>query len=176
MYLDIPEPTRRISKKAVAVWRLTGTLSFILWTFALSALLFFDHTYHWYDWIGIIIYIAIAINSLFGVYEIVFKPYYLHKTWRYEINEEFIHLKNGHLIEENTLLPMTKVEYVSTSQGPFLRKYHLYNVNIGTTASIHTIPAIMEEEAIALTHQIARYAKVKDEFEEEKAEHDERKA
>ena len=50
---------------------------------------------------------------------------------------------------------------MSTNQGPFLRKYGLYNVEIGTTTSDHTIPAIHHDEAYALREQIATYAKVK---------------
>lgn len=176
MYLQVKQPERRISRKAVTVWRLAGTISFIVWMMILGALLFLDYIFDWYNWIGIVIDIAMGLNILAGFYTIILKPYYVQKTWRYEIDEEYIQLKHGHLVEENTLIPMTKVEYVSTSQGPFLRKYRLYDVNVGTTASRHTIPALGEEEAIALTHQIARFAKVKDEFEEGSAVDDEPKA
>ena len=73
----------------------------------------------------------------------------------------FAQLKYGRFKVRHIVIPMAKVEYVSTSQGPFLRKYGLFNVEIGTTTSDHTIPAIHRDEAYALREQISTYAKVK---------------
>lgn len=71
-------------------------------------------------------------------------------------------MKNGRWNESHTLIPMEKVEFVRTEQGPIMRKYGLYNLIIGTTTSSHTIPAIPEKQAKLLKVKIAQLAKVKE--------------
>jgi len=70
--------------------------------------------------------------------------------------------RSGRWNVEHKIIPMAKIEYVTTDQGPFLRKAGLYSLNIGTTASSHKIPAIPEEEALKLRSLIASYANVKE--------------
>jgi len=69
-------------------------------------------------------------------------------------------LKHGALKKVHQIVPMAKVQSVTTNQGPLLRKYGLYSVSIGTMGSSHTIPALPEEVALELRNQIASYARI----------------
>lgn len=162
MFLQIQEPTQRISKDSIWVWRLSNTLGHGITLLILGVFWYLSEMYDWKTWItyGLIVIFGLTVFS--ALYSILFEPYYKYKTWRYEIDEEYIQLKHGHFIERYFVIPMTKVEYVSTHQGPLLRKYQLYDVEIGTTTTNHSIPAIPAEQAIALREQIAIFAKVKD--------------
>ena len=162
MYLQIQEPTQRISKDSILVWRLSNSLGHGITILILGVLWYLSEMYDWKIWITYGLIVLIGLTVLSAIYSILFEPYYKHKTWRYEIDEEYVQLKRGHLIVEHIVIPMAKVEYVSTHQGPFLRKFRLYDVEIGTTTTNHTIPAIPAEQAIALREQIAIFAKVKD--------------
>ncbi|OCA84770.1 PH domain-containing protein [Pradoshia sp. D12] len=162
MYLQIQEPTQRISKDSILVWRLSKTLGHGATILVAGVLWYLSEMYEWKTWITYTLIVLIGLTVLSAIYEILFEPYYKYKTWRYEIDEEYVQLKRGHFIVEHIVIPMAKVEYVSTHQGPFLRKYQLYDVEIGTTTTNHTIPAIPAEQAIALREQIAIFAKVKD--------------
>lgn len=57
---------------------------------------------------------------------------------------------------------MEKVEYVRIEQGPVLRRYDLYNLEVGTTTSNHKIPAIPSDIAQSLKVEIATFAKIKE--------------
>ncbi|MGD6819125.1 PH domain-containing protein [Metabacillus sp. 113a] len=160
MYLNIEEPTREISAKAIRVWRITNTIGHSTVILILAVCVYFDSLYQWPEWAGYLIYGLMALMAISAVFSIAVEPVYLQRTWRYEIDEEFIQLKHGRITQKHILIPMTKVEVVSTSQGPFLRKYGLYDVNIGAVNSSHTIPSIEKEEALKLRNQIAIYAKV----------------
>lgn len=162
MYLNIPEPSRPISAKIISIWRWTNTIGHAVTLIILGALLYFDAAYNWVSWIDNVLYILIGLMVISSVFSILIEPSFVQKSWRYEINEEFVQLKHGRFNQQHTLIPMTKVEYVTTDQGPFLRKHNLYNLKIGTTTSSHNIPALPKEEAIQLRSQIAMFAKVKD--------------
>lgn len=162
MYLQIEDPKQRISPKAVRVWQVTNTIGHSVALIILGVLLYLDFLFTWPGWIGYVLYGLIGLMVISAVYSIAIEPKYLQMTWRYEIDEEFIQLKHGRFTQTHVLIPMAKVEYVSTSQGPFLRKQGLYDVNIGAVNSSHTIPSIAKEEAISLRNQIAIFAKVEE--------------
>ncbi|MBM7583676.1 membrane protein YdbS with pleckstrin-like domain [Bacillus pakistanensis] len=162
MNYTLPEPQQQISQDAVKVWRVSAVITHVISIVILCILLFLDSRYDWYEWLKPVIYILIAIDIIYSIYGIVLYPYYLQKTWRYEVDERFIQLKHGALERENSIIPMTKVQYVNTNQGPILRKYNLCTITIGTTASSHKIPAITREAAEVLRTKIAIFAQIKE--------------
>lgn len=163
MYLSIKDPEQRISPKITGIWRITNTIGHGTVLIILFVLLAVYRAYHWPLWAAVLIYAAAGLMILSAIFSILIEPSYLQKTWRYEVDEEFIQLKHGRLNIKHTVIPMTKVEYVNTSQGPFLRRHGLYEIVIGSVSSSHTIPAVPEEEAFALRNKIAYYAKITDE-------------
>lgn len=162
MYIKIDEPTKKISHDAVKVWRMSNTIGHIITLFIIAILLVCAETFEWYEWVELLLYILGVFFILSAFYSILIEPIYLQRTWRYEIDQEFIQLKHGKWTQQHTLIPMEKVEYVRTEQGPIMRKYKLYNIEVGTTTSNHVIPAIPAEEAKLLKAQIATFAKIKD--------------
>ncbi|WP_203333606.1 PH domain-containing protein [Planococcus beigongshangi] len=158
----LKEPERQISTKIIKIWRTTNTIGHGSFLLVFGALLAASHYWDWYNWVNITLYILIGITVLSAIFSIFFEPVFIQRTWRYDVDENFIQLKHGRWNVEHTIIPMAKIEYVTTDQGPFLRKAGLYSLKIGTTASNHTIPAIPEEEALALRAQIASYANVKE--------------
>ena len=86
----------------------------------------------------------------------------LYKNWRYDADEEFLHLKSGAIYETHQLVPMSKIQAVKTEEGPIFRKYGLCSVSVETMGSSHAIPALRKSVAIELRNRIAQYAKVKE--------------
>lgn len=165
--LDIPDPTQPISPKAITVWRIRDAVSKGITLIILCALLFATYYFHWYDWIALILYFLIAYVVLKGIYELTIKPKYLQRTWRYDIDADFIQLKNGLLHRHHVIIPMSRVEYVNTDQGPLLRRFGLASITIGTIASSHEIPALPVAEAERLRGKIAHLAKIEQKEREE---------
>ncbi|MEW4308187.1 PH domain-containing protein [Rossellomorea marisflavi] len=166
MYINIEEPTKKIAKDAVKMWRLTNTIGHGVSLILIAALVYCTDRFHWYGWIEPVLYILGGILIFSALYSISLDPIFVQRHWRYQIDEEFIQLKNGKWNTQHVVIPMAKVEYVRTEQGPFLRKYGLYDLEVGTTTSNHTIPAIPQDEAERLKAFIATYAKVRDEEEQ----------
>lgn len=161
--MQLQEPTQTISPKATKLWRIEALIFFSIIFIIASVLLVMAYYFSWMMWIKIVLYILIAYIFIQAVVSIAIKPIYLQRTWRYEISDDFIQLKNGFLTVQYTVIPTIKIEYVTADQGPLLRKYNLASITIGTVASSHTIPALPEDEAHRLRYEIAQIAKIRHE-------------
>lgn len=162
MYLNIEEPTEKISIDAVKVWRISNTLGHLLALIIIAILVVCSNMFGWFEWINIVLYIFGGLATLSALFSIVIEPLYVQRTWRYQIDQQFVQLKHGKWQVKHTLIPMEKVEYVRSEQGPLMRLFDLYTIEVGTTTSSHVIPGIPSEEAKLLKAQIASYAKIQD--------------
>lgn len=162
MYIQIEEPTETISADAVKMWRISNSVGHGIAFLIIAVLIVCTETMDWYGWIGVVLYILGGIGVISASFSIMIEPVYLQRTWRYKIDPQFVQLKHGRWKIQHTLIPMEKVEYVRTEQGPIMRRYHLYKIEIGTTTSSHVIPAIASDEAKKLKAEIAVYAKIQD--------------
>lgn len=161
MNFSINPPQQRLSKDAVKVWMLSETIASVIGFLILGILFYLDYRFSWKEWIGWIL-LGITALTVLGTGWSFIRPYLLYKSWRYEINTEFLQLKSGVFNEKHQLVPMTKIQSVATEQGPLLRKYGLCSISVVTMGSTHTIPALPKETAIELRNRIALYAKVKE--------------
>ncbi|GLH62558.1 PH domain-containing protein [Parageobacillus sp. G301] len=154
------EPRKRISERALSVWRIYGmiglTVSFIVFAAIIILIIVFDGP----KWI-IPMLIIILIGE--GYFFIFFIPALRWRRWRYEVREQEIEIQKGLFVVKRTLIPMIRVQHVDSSQGPLLKKYRLASVTISTAATVHEIPALDEEEAEELRYSISRLARVADE-------------
>ena len=162
MYSQISPPDGRLSKDAVKVFMLTETITHLVILSILGTLFFLDHLFTWKIWIAWILIGLAVITILSSLWDIFIKPFFIYKNWRYAANEDFLQLKSGAFNEVHQLVPMTKIQSVSTKQGPFLRKYGLYSLSVETMGSSHTIPALPEDIALELRNRIAHFAKIKE--------------
>lgn len=156
----ISEPQKRISKKALSVWRISGAFSSGFFMLIATAVTVATFLFEWTLWIMIASVILATLYTFLFVFLI---PSLRWKRWRYELRENEIELQYGVFITVRTLIPMVRVQHVDTVQGPILRKYNLATVAISTAATIHEIPALDMEEAEGLRQSISRLARVADE-------------
>ncbi|HEY9577646.1 MAG TPA: PH domain-containing protein [Pseudobacillus sp.] len=151
------EPAKRISKKALRVWRISGVMSSaFLWLLIIGTGVFIFIN-QWSLWI---FFILMIIGILEVLTVVVVLPNMRWKRWRYEVREQEIELQRGVFIVRRTLIPMTRVQHVDTEQGPLLRKYGLGAIKISTAATVHEIPAVEIEEAEEMRKVISALARV----------------
>ncbi|WP_456272674.1 PH domain-containing protein [Bacillus sp. AK031] len=151
------EPMKRISEKALPVWRWYGVMHsagiVILAVAALVLTYFFD----WPIWIPAA---AVIIAAIYTYFSVALLPMIRWKRWRYEVREQEIELQRGVFFVKRTLVPMVRVQHVDTVQGPLLRKYGLATITISTAATTHEIPALDMYEADELRSSISALARV----------------
>jgi uncharacterized protein len=153
-------PQKRISDKALTVWKISASINVIISWILAAAVIFFLHRFNVPFWISVIL---IVIELIFTYLNIFLFPALKWRRWRYEVREEEIELQEGIFIVKRTLIPMIRVQHVDTVQGPILRKYQLASVIVNTAATAHKIPALEESEAEELRHYISTLARVADE-------------
>lgn len=159
----IVPPKRKISKDGINVWRITNLIGHSVTLIILAILLYLDIYFSWKNWIGTGLWIMIAIIGLSAIWSIFLEPVFLQRNWRYDIDEQFVKLKHGAWNETNIVIPMTKVQYVTTQDEPLFRKYGLMTLEIGTMATTHEIPILPRKVGLELRDKIAHFAKIKDE-------------
>src|SRR5699024_6810493 len=81
------------------------------------------------------------------IYELTILPILLQNTCLYYIHENCLELKYGFINKHSLIIPMSRVEYVNTNQGPMLRYYNLSVLTIGRITSANQSPAIPVAEA-----------------------------
>ncbi|QQK79947.1 PH domain-containing protein [Salicibibacter cibi] len=155
-------PAKRLSKKALPVWRITGFLESLFYLifpvgYGIVLVLF--------DWPLWILYVLILMWIAVALLQSLLVPAIRWRRWRYEVYEEEIDLQYGVFIIRRTLIPMIRVQHVDTEHGPIYRHYKLAAVSISTAATVHQIPALTEETASDLRDQIAVFAQTADEDE-----------
>ncbi len=156
----LASPHKRISNKALTVWRISGVIkAFIGWSVTAVAL-FLLHIFDAPSWISVIL---IVLAVIFPCLHILVFPVLRWRSWRYEVREEEIELEEGIFIKTRTLVPMVRVQHVDTRQGPILRRYKLASVVVHTAATSHEIPALEETEAEELRFFISKLARVAEE-------------
>lgn len=160
----IQEPNNRLHKNVVKVMYIRS----IIWMFIQAVLLGVAfYVYHYFSWPKWAFYIILVVTAAAVINKIVdlILPMLRYRNWRYRADEAYLYLKRGAVFESRTIVPMTKIQSVSTSQGPLLRRYNLYDVEVATMGTQNTIPGLPKDTAFALRDDIAKYAKIKEEEE-----------
>jgi uncharacterized protein len=153
----IGEPQKRISPKALKVWKIYGVFETLIVAAVAAGAITLTVMFEWPQWI---IAAAVAVLILFTYLFVFFIPTIKWKRWRYEVREQEIELQRGIFIVKRTLVPMVRVQHVDTVQGPILKKYRLATITISTAATVHEIPALDVEEADELRNSISQLARV----------------
>jgi uncharacterized protein len=154
------EPQKRISDKALSVWRITGAITSVIIVILAGGVIWLSNVFSWPIWV---VLSAVAVIILHVYLYVYLFPLLRWKRWRYEVREQEIELQQGVFVVKRTLVPMIRVQHVDTRQGPLLKKYGLATVDVSTAATVHEIPALPVEEAEELRQFISRLARVADE-------------
>jgi hypothetical protein len=154
------KPQKRISEKALKVWRISGVIKSVIGWLITALIIFLLHIFDGPFWISIIL---MLLGIIFPVLHIFIFPLLRWRRWRYDVREEELELLEGIFIVSRTLVPMVRVQHVDTVQGPILRKYKLASVIVHTAATAHEIPALKETEAEELRFFISKLARVAEE-------------
>lgn len=162
MQTQVNEPQHKLPKESLRVG-LIGDGIFDVVVLLIFAVLFgLDYLFEWPAWIGTVLLILLIVSIPLGIIGYL-ATVIDHRNWRYDIDEEYVQLRQGAWFQKDQLIPVTKIQSVETKQGPLLRRYNLRAVEIETMAGEYSIPALPDKEAYALRDEIAAYSKAKEE-------------
>ncbi|ANU25506.1 PH domain-containing protein [Planococcus versutus] len=154
-------PRHSLSPNAVKYWRMDELISNLIAFIVIGVLFYLDWRFNWYEWIFWVL-VAITAFFLLGIIWSIISPPLTFKSWRYDLDKEFLYLQFGIWNRTQQLVPMTKIQAVSLTQGPLMRKFDLASLSVETMGSSHSIPALPKEVATELREQIGHFAKIKE--------------
>ncbi|WP_234987166.1 PH domain-containing protein [Bacillus sinesaloumensis] len=140
---------------------ITETITNIIGFLVVGVLFWLNHYFSWPTWAYWIL-IALLVFAVLGAIWSFIEPRLLYRSWSYQIDTEYLQMKFGVLTKEWVTVPMTKIQSVSTSQGPIMKRYQARSIKVETMGSSHTIPALEEDIALELREKLADYAKLKE--------------
>lgn len=122
-----------------------NTINFFIFCLIFGFLLFlgkdkFEFIENNFEVLAIIAVVFLIIdNIILGSLEV--------KHWHYEWNEEKIRYQKGYLVIKQVLIPMLRVQQITTVTNPLLKSWGLVEIQIITTTETHTLLPIDKNEA-----------------------------
>jgi hypothetical protein len=151
--MKITAPESRIDKKAIRAWRITGILFLLPFLIAAGVVYYLVDAIQQVPFMGIYLLLGFTLFILM----ILLLPGLRWKRWRYQINEEDIDLQRGIIITKRTLVPINRIQHVDNRQGPIYKMFGLSSVTVSTAATTHEIPALNDEIAEQVRHNISKF-------------------
>jgi membrane protein YdbS with pleckstrin-like domain len=151
-------PSQMLNWKMISVWRIHGVIQTAVWcavSFGIAAAVCFSAT-----GIGNIPYfIAGALTVSLLILLVFILPPLKWRRFRYEVYADEIDIFKGIIVRQRIVVPLVRVQYTDTSQGPIMRAIGLAEMNVSTAAGNQSIPGLLPDEADALRDYVATLAK-----------------
>ena len=151
-----PEPSQTLAPAARKLWRLEGGVGTLV-ALVPAILVQVLAGGMW----ALLAWVALAVFALFAI---VLVPEVRWRRWRWEVREHEIDLRHGTWEVIRTLVPMARVQHVTTRRDPFQQALDLATVVVHTAAGANEIPALTVAEAARVRDRIAELARTPDEL------------
>lgn len=152
-------PQKKLDVRIISVWKLSALISvavsIVVYVIIGGILATLTSIPVW-----AIVAVAAALVIIHFVTEFVVLPKVRYARWRYEVTTTEIDIMSGIFFKSRIIVPLVRVQYVDTSQGPILRYKGLASVEITTAGGSVSIPGLAVEEADMLRDRVAVLARI----------------
>jgi membrane protein YdbS with pleckstrin-like domain len=122
------EPSELVSPRAVGYWRLSAVpsvvLALVVGTAAVGA-----SGAAWWSWVLAVVLLAASIAVL------VVMPGLRYRVHRWEVTHEAVYTRSGWLRRDVRIVPLSRVQTISTSQTAVMRAFGLASLLVTTASS-----------------------------------------
>ena len=149
-----PTPDQALHPSAIRIWRLRGASQ----TAAICSALFValsavDHPS------GALICAAMLCALAFAGWTIGIAPGLGWRRWRYGLGNHELEISHGFLSARHTVVPLARVQHVTSTQNRISRMFGLSSVVVFTSAGPHEIPLLAVSVANALQMRLTELAR-----------------
>ncbi len=138
------EEYRHPDKRVLKVWRFKYIIGICFWTLVLIILLLFISDYKKATYISISIYAVILISKILSY---IFIPAFKYKRRKYLITPDRIEIIKGIIFQSQELIPISRIQHITVSEGPLLRRYGLATLEVNTAGSEFDIEGLSKQDA-----------------------------
>jgi membrane protein YdbS with pleckstrin-like domain len=126
--LVLREPSEQVSPRAVGYWRLSAVPSVVLALVAGGAVLTLGDA-AWWAWV-------VAVGLLLASLAVVLvMPGLRYRVHRWEVTHEAVYTRSGWLRRDVRIVPLSRVQTISTSQTALMRAFGLASLLVTTASS-----------------------------------------
>lgn len=151
----------RLSPAFPKMRMMTDTIGNIVGLVITGVLFWLYNYFAWPTW-AFWILIGLLVLCVLGTIWSLVEPKYIYRSWSYQLDDEYLQLRYGIFKKEWVTVPMTKIQSVSTSQSPMMKRFQIRSIKVETMGSSHVIPGLEEEVALRLREKLAKQARLKE--------------
>ena len=148
---------QKLSKKVVSVWRITAVIVVLIVTLVVAIPTIILIALVELSIIFILLPILLLIVLL--VVFVIIIPMIRYKRFSYMVSDDEIVIRYGIFIITHTVVPMVKIQYTDTTQGPIMRMFKLAAIKVMTAGGTVSIPGLPVNDAESMRDQITALVK-----------------
>jgi uncharacterized protein len=154
---DLPAERHRLPARVTRYWRWRAFYSSLpLLVLLVSGAIVLPWGPGWVRWGIVGVFVAVAATCL------VILPPIRHRVFWYAISSTQIDVQNGIIFTKRSVVPMRRVQTLSSERGPIADHYRLTNLKIRTAAGSVRLSALDHGEADELSERISRLTDLAD--------------
>ncbi len=100
--------------------------------------------------------IVTAVLGILLVLNAAVSPYFRFHRYRYDINDEFIDIREGYIFVERSIVPLERLHKMQTIRGPIDRFFKVAKVIVTTAGGDVTIRFLDEEKAERIAENLGK--------------------
>ena len=100
--------------------------------------------------LSVVVGILVCVNA--GI-----SPYFRFHRYRYQINEEFIDIREGYLFVTREIVPIERIHKMETVRGPIDTMFGVAKVKVTTAGGDVTIRFLEQEKAERIAEGLGKY-------------------
>ena len=154
---DLPAEQHRLPARATRYWRWRGFYSSLpMLVLLISGAIVLPWGPWWVRWGIVGIFVVVGAASL------VILPPIRYRVFWYAISSTQVDVQNGIVFTQRSVVPIRRVQTLSSQRGPIADHYQLTNLKIRTAAGSVKLSALDRREADELSERISRLTDLAD--------------
>ena len=151
-------PENKLHERVVTLWFIHSVIAAVITGAVVFGIMFFLNKSNEVSTAFAIVLPCLIFALIIVVEGIIFTTI-RYRRFRYHISDDEIIIKKGIIIIVHTVVPMIKIQYTDTVNGPIMRLFKLATVRIMTAGGNVEIPGLPPDEAEEMAARITELVK-----------------
>ena len=100
------------------------------------------------------IFAAFGVILILQLVNLLIYPAIEYRQWSYLITPDRIEIKKGIIFHSTRIIPISRIQHVTMSEGPLARHYRLAKVTIHTAGGSQSIEGLARETALEICEKL----------------------
>ena len=150
----------RVDKKAKTKWRLTRFIG-LVFLLIISAVGILAVASAEDTALTVLAGIVFGVVILAQLVNLIVYPIIEYIQWEYLIDDDRIEIKKGIFWRSHTVIPISRIQHVSSKSGPVQNMFGLASVEINTAGGVHSIDELNKETAREICEKLKNIVNLK---------------